>query len=120
MHWLDRPRLRFYGGGILLASLIDTLRCAWYTWKLYGQPDGMDFTTFWASSRLWLDGTPLQAYSFEAMARVGLQISPTLPPPGPLFYPPTPGPAFCKLRYSPSGECRRYQSIPSVSTLYVS
>jgi hypothetical protein len=88
-HWLDRARLRLYGGGILLASLIYTLRCAWYTWKLYGQPNGMDFTTFWASSRLWLDGTPLLAYSFEAMARIGREISPTLPPPGPLFYPPT-------------------------------
>ena len=89
MHWLTRTRLRAYCGTILLASVIYLLRCAWYGWKLYGHPDGMDFTNYWAASRVWLEGRPLDAYSYGAMEQAGRQISPNLPAPGPLFYPPT-------------------------------
>lgn len=88
VHWFNKARLRAYCGTILLASLIYGLRCAWHSWTLYGQPNGMDFTTFWAASRLWLDGTPLEAYSFPALVHAARHISPNLPAPGPFFYPP--------------------------------
>ncbi|MGF6608802.1 alpha-1,2-mannosyltransferase [Paraburkholderia sp. WSM4175] len=87
-HWLNRVRLRAYSGTILLASLIYLLRCAWHSWKLYGHPNGADFTTFWAASRLWLDGAPLDAYFYPALNHAARQISATLPAPGPFFYPP--------------------------------
>ena len=74
----------------MLASLIYTLRCAWSDWTLYGHPNGMDFTTFWAASRLWLDGRPLESYSYDALINIAARyISPNLPFLGPFFYPPT-------------------------------
>jgi hypothetical protein len=87
-HWLNRPRLRAYSAAVLLASLIYGLRCAWFNWKLYGEPNGFDFATFWAASRLTFDGTPLKAYSWEAIVRTAQHISPHVMSPGPWFYPP--------------------------------
>lgn len=89
-HWLNPARLRFYGALLLLFVLTMAIGSAWYSWKHYGLPGGMDYTTFWSASRLWLDGTPLAAYSYDALAHVTRQISPTLPAvvPGPFFYPP--------------------------------
>jgi hypothetical protein len=87
-HWLNPKRLRVYCGAILLASLIYLVRCARYSQNLYGHPNGFDFTTFWAASRLWLEGRPLAAYSFDALIQAAKQISPRLPALGPFFYPP--------------------------------
>jgi alpha-1,2-mannosyltransferase len=87
-HWLNRKRLFAYSGTILLSSFIFLLRSGAASWKSSGLPNGLDFTTFWAASRLWLDGHPLDAYSFDALTRAAHHISPNLPAPGPFFYPP--------------------------------
>lgn len=87
-HWINRERLRTYSGGALIALVILAIRTGWSTWKRFGQPDGMDFMTFWTASRLWLDGTPLKAYSLEALGAAVKQLSPNLPAPAPFFYPP--------------------------------
>lgn len=87
-HWLDRERLRTYSAAVLVIVVYFVLRTVWEAWQRYRQPAGMDFVTFWAASRMWLEGTPLKAYSYEAMTRLAQQVAPHFPTPAPFFYPP--------------------------------
>jgi alpha-1,2-mannosyltransferase len=87
-HWLNPGRVRAYSAMVLLLSLIYALPCAWTAWKMYRQPGGFDFVSFWAASRLSLDGTPLAAYSYASIQHVAQSISPHFKPTGPWFYPP--------------------------------
>ncbi|WP_240655714.1 glycosyltransferase family 87 protein [Paraburkholderia phosphatilytica] len=64
------------------------LRSAWSSWQKFGQPNGFDFASFWCASRLTLDGFPLRAYSYEAIAFTARRISSHIQFPGPWFYPP--------------------------------
>lgn len=89
VHWLNPARLRLYSALILLVQLTFWLHAAWSSWKRTGQPGGVDFPTFWTASRLWREGTPLDAYSYTALVSAAHRLSPLLPTPGPFFYPPT-------------------------------
>ena len=89
MRWLNMTRLRAYLGTIILVFQATTVICAcWYAWKLYGQPGGFDFQTFWAASRLCLEGMPLKAYSLDAIVQTTKQIGPHVVESGPWRYPP--------------------------------
>jgi alpha-1,2-mannosyltransferase len=88
LHWLSPGRVRAYSATILLVSLIYALPCAWVAWKMFHQPGGFDFVTFWSASRLSLDGTPLAAYSYASIQHVAQGISPHFKVTGPWFYPP--------------------------------
>jgi alpha-1,2-mannosyltransferase len=61
---------------------------AYQSWQKHGHPGGWDFLTFWAASRLTLDGKPLAAYSWPAIRHTAQQLSPDIVLPGPWFYPP--------------------------------
>lgn len=87
-HWLNLKRLRVYCLATLVLLAIVAARTARYSWGLYGHPNGFDFTTFWAASRLWLEGRPLDAYSIDALTEAARHISPRFPRVGPFFYPP--------------------------------
>jgi alpha-1,2-mannosyltransferase len=87
-HWLSPSRVRAYSALILLVSLIYALPLAWMAWKMYHQPGGFDFVTFWSASRLSLDGAPLAAYSYASIQQVAQGISPHFKLTGPWFYPP--------------------------------
>jgi len=88
-HWLNPARIRTYSATVLVSLLIVGLRSAWSSWKLYGMPNGFDFVTFWAASRLTLDGTPLKTYSITVLAQTAKLISPHIIGRGAWFYPPT-------------------------------
>jgi len=87
--WLNQARLLAYLGTILLTLqvmlLIGVDRQAWI---VHGQPGGFDFQTFWAASRLSLEGTPLKAYSWDAIIQAGQQIGSHVVKTGPWRYPP--------------------------------
>jgi len=68
-----------------MAVLVGT---CWTAWRIYSQPCGFDFQTFWAASRLTLQGTPLLAYSWDAIKHTAQQIGPHVPLTGPWRYPP--------------------------------
>jgi alpha-1,2-mannosyltransferase len=87
-HWLNRARLRLYCATLMFLLVTFEFCIARFNWRLHGEPSGLDFATFWAASRLTLAGTPLKAYSWEAIARTVLQSSPLAHHPGPWFYPP--------------------------------
>ncbi|SAK58700.1 membrane protein [Caballeronia pedi] len=91
------PARRWFNGwraGAWCATALLAFQCfgfcfnARHSWAAYGHPGGWDFLTFWAASRLTLDGTPLAAYSWSAIKHVLLQLSPDIVMPGPWFYPP--------------------------------
>src|SRR5476649_1097101 len=87
-HWLNLRRLHTYCATLIIAFTIYGLRSAWQAWRIYGQPNGFDFVTFWAASRLTLDGTPLEAYSREAITHVARSALPHISVPGAWSYPP--------------------------------
>ena len=87
-HWLSPARVRAYSTVVLLVSLIYALPCAWAAWKMYREPGGFDFVTFWLASRLSLGGSPLAAYSYASIQHVAQGISPHFKVSGPWFYPP--------------------------------
>jgi alpha-1,2-mannosyltransferase len=87
-HWLDLRRLNVYCGALIIVFTIYRSYTAWLGWRLYGQPNGLDFVTFWAASRLTLAGTPLQAYSPEAITHVVQSALPHMSVPGAWSYPP--------------------------------
>lgn len=80
--------------GAYCATILLAFQCygfvfnARHCWVRYGHPAGWDFLTFWAASRLTLDGTPLDAYSWHAIKDVAEHLSPNIVLPGPWFYPP--------------------------------
>jgi len=87
--WLNQARLLAYLGTILLTLQVMLLIYAdKHAWVVHGQPGGFDFQTFWAASRLWLEGMPLQAYSEHAIIQAGQQIGPHVVETGPWRYPP--------------------------------
>jgi len=82
-------RLRAYLGTIILTFQATVVVCAcWQAWKINGQPGGFDFQTFWAASRLSLEGMPLKAYSWDAIVHTAQQIGPHVVKTGPWRYPP--------------------------------
>ncbi|QGZ60357.1 glycosyltransferase family 87 protein [Paraburkholderia acidisoli] len=87
-HWLNPARLRAYSAVVLFSWAFFVVSTGWKMWRTYGQPNGMDFRTFWMASRLWLEGTPLKAYSFDALTQTAKRIQPLLPDAAPFFYPP--------------------------------
>ena len=87
--WLNASRLRAYPGTLFFLLQMAVLGAScWVAWRTYGQPCGFDFQTFWAASRLTLDGTPLLAYSSDAIKHTAQQIGPHILMPGPWRYPP--------------------------------
>ncbi|WP_158904385.1 glycosyltransferase family 87 protein [Burkholderia sp. L27(2015)] len=87
--WLNASRLRAYLGTLFFVLQMAMLAVScWVAWHIYSQPCGFDFQTFWAASRLTLQGTPLLAYSPEAIAHTAQQIGPHTMPLGPWRYPP--------------------------------
>jgi len=87
--WLNASRLRAYLGTLFfLVQMGLFLGYCWAGWHLYSQPCGFDFQTFWAASRLTLQGTPLLAYSPDAIVHTVQQIGPHIMTPGPWRYPP--------------------------------
>jgi hypothetical protein len=87
-HWLTLRRLHTYCAALIIAFTIYGLRSAWCAWQIYGQPNGFDFVTFWAASRLTLEGTPLLAYSREAITHAARSALPHISMPGAWSYPP--------------------------------
>lgn len=89
-HWLTPARLRLYSALTLAILVVVEFGTTQNSLRRYGLPVNVDYTTFWAASRVWLDGMPLAAYSHDAILRVIHQIAPATPPqhPGPFFYPP--------------------------------
>lgn len=87
-HWLNRARLRAYCATFLLACPIFVIHNAWFNWKKFGMPNGLDFATFWAAARLTIAGRPLDAWSRDALGHIALAISPKTPALAPWFYPP--------------------------------
>jgi alpha-1,2-mannosyltransferase len=86
---LKSPRIHAYCGTALLTfQIYGFLYCAARSWKEKGHPDGYDFQTFWAASRLTLQGTPLRAYDWHAIKEMLHLISPSPVISGPWFYPP--------------------------------
>lgn len=89
MRWLNMTRLCAYLGTIILTFQATMVICAcWHDWKIFGQPGGFDFQTFWAASRLSLEGMPLKAYSWDAIVQTTQQIGPDVVKSGPWRYPP--------------------------------
>jgi len=87
--WLNASRLRAYPGTLFFLMQMAVLGAyCWVGWRTYGQPCGFDFQTFWAASRLTLDGTPLLAYSSDAIRHTAQQIGPHILTTGPWRYPP--------------------------------
>jgi len=87
-HWLTLRRLNVYCGTLIVVFTIYRLYTAWLGWRLYGQPNGLDFVTFWAASRLTLEGTPLKAYSQVAITHAVQRALPHMSVPGAWSYPP--------------------------------
>ncbi|SOE82112.1 Protein of unknown function [Caballeronia arationis] len=86
---LKSPRIHAYCGTTLLTfQIYGLLYCTARFWKEKGHPDGYDFQTFWAASRLTLQGTPLRAYDWSAIKEMLHLISPNAVLSGPWFYPP--------------------------------
>ncbi len=87
---LRSPRIHAYGGTALLTfQIFGLVYCAVCSWKKNGHPVGYDFQTFWAASRLTLQGTPLRAYDWHAIKEMLHLISPNPMMSGPWFYPPS-------------------------------
>jgi hypothetical protein len=81
--------LRAYCATVLLTvQVYGVLYSALRAWSRYGQRAGFDFVTFWAASRLTLDGTPLKAFAWKAIIHAAQHIVPNIVGPGPWFYPP--------------------------------
>jgi hypothetical protein len=87
-HWLTLRRLHRYCAALVIGFTIYGVTSAWRAWRLYGQPNGFDFVTFWAASRLTLEGTPLKAYSREAIAHAAWSALPHMSMAGAWSYPP--------------------------------
>jgi len=86
--WLNLRWLHRYCAALIIGFATYGLCSAWLAWRVYGQPNGFDFVTFWAASRLTLDGTPLAAYSREALTHVARSALPHISMPGAWSYPP--------------------------------
>ena len=87
-HWLTLRRLHASCAALVIGFTIYGLTSAWRAWRLYGQPNGFDFVTFWAASRLTLEGTPLKAYSQVAITHAVQTALPHMSVPGAWSYPP--------------------------------
>jgi hypothetical protein len=91
--WLTPTRVRAYLyvlGGITLAVGLSWIGLSRHGLDLLGKPLGADFPSFWAASRLVLQGAPNRAYDLAALAAAersafaGLSV-----PYSAFFYPPT-------------------------------
>jgi hypothetical protein len=89
-----RRSLNRWRAGAYCATVLFAIQCfglvfnARHSWAKYGHPGGWDFLTFWAASRLTLDGTPLAPYSWPAIEEAAGRLAPHIVLPGPWFYPP--------------------------------
>jgi hypothetical protein len=91
--WLTSARVKAYIyllGGVTLAVALVWIGLSRHGLDLLGKPLGADFPSFWAASRLALQGRPAQVYSFAAHAAAergafgGVNV-----PYSAFFYPPT-------------------------------
>ncbi len=91
--WLTSARVRVYLyllGGISLAVILGWIGLARHGLDRLGKPLGADFPSFWAASRLALQGAPAMVYDLDAHAAAersafgGAQV-----PYSAFFYPPT-------------------------------
>ena len=87
--WLTADRLLAFAGVALLVLEVLYVGAAMFVaWRRYGEPLGFDFSSFWAAGRLALDGTPLLAYSENALTHVMNVALPHGYTVGAWFYPP--------------------------------